>query len=83
LSLEFSRDRKYAIITFKSSEDAAAALVLDGIKCNGKALEIRRPKDREDFGINNVSPNVMEGPNKVIPYDFNMKRSLLEDCQSI
>lgn len=52
---EMHRDKGYALVTFKSSEEASAALSLDGSDFSGVQLEIRRPKDTEDAVMNTAT----------------------------
>uniref|UniRef100_A0A6B2LAE5 RRM domain-containing protein n=1 Tax=Arcella intermedia TaxID=1963864 RepID=A0A6B2LAE5_9EUKA len=45
LSATINREKAYAFIEFRSSEEASAGMSLDGITLQGHALRVRRPKD--------------------------------------
>jgi splicing factor U2AF subunit len=80
ISAQVSTDHEYALLQFKTSEDATMALALDGIQMEDDAggpdrpgLSIRRPKDYivpdlpdpAEYVEGQVSPVVKDSPNKL------------------
>jgi hypothetical protein len=37
-------------------EDADSALALDGMKCEGRLMEVRRPREGEDMNARKIIP---------------------------
>lgn len=78
MSAHINKEKAYALVEFRSSEEATCAMAFDGTVYNEAALEIRRPKDyiipeareqdntavtREDGVLDGKVP---DSPNKII-----------------
>lgn len=74
---QINKEKAYAMVEFRTSEEATCAMGFDGITYNERALEIRRPKDyivpeakddeevvtSEDGVISSIVP---DSPNKIV-----------------
>jgi len=78
VSVTIYRDKAYAFIELRSSEEANIGMSFDGITLHGKTLRVRRPKDYQPPSVqdvldstsmvgnnSSVSTNVADSPHKI------------------
>ncbi|KAI8929854.1 hypothetical protein BC831DRAFT_442347 [Entophlyctis helioformis] len=65
-------DRGYAFVEFRTPEEAARALALDGVVFEGQTLRVRRPKDFNPDILKGIlpppsitPPSIIESPDKI------------------
>lgn len=64
VSADINKEKNYAIVMFRTMEDADASMALDGMKMDGRPIEVRRPKEGEDMNAP-ISNAVADTANKI------------------